>query len=309
MDYRGLHAGAALFVREQGMTFDFDWVDAFADAPFGGNGCAVVHGGAVLPDAVCMAYVRETSLVECTFTGPSDVADFKVKYYLASREIPFAGHPTIATVAALVHRGILGQGRVTLETGAGIVAVDVDAGMITMTQIAPEFGAVVPPEVVARVGGITPDAIVAPPQIVSTGLPFCITVLKDRATLEAVQFDPAGFAAYCSQLGLPSTDLMEPYWITLQGASARGDTYARLLLAPPSRSEDPFTGSATGAAAAYLWAKGLIENPVYVAEQGHGLGRPGQAQVEILGPRDAITGVKVAGRGVVVMSGKAYLPT
>ena len=93
------------------MDFDFDWVDAFTDQVFGGNGCAVVHGGAGLPDELCMAYVRETSLVECTFTGPSEVADFKVKYYLASREIPFAGHPTIATVAALRHRGLIGEGR------------------------------------------------------------------------------------------------------------------------------------------------------------------------------------------------------
>lgn len=290
------------------MGFDFDWVDAFADTPFGGNGCAVVHGGAVLSDATCMAYVRETSLVECTFTGPSDVADFKVKYYLASREIPFAGHPTIATVAALLHRQIIGEGALTLETGAGIVAVDVADGLITMTQVAPEFGAQVPADVVARVGGIAPDAIIAPPQVVSTGLPFCITVLRDRATLDALRFDDAGFAQYCRHLGLSSDDLMEPYWITLEGATAAGDTYARLLLAPPSPPEDPFTGSATGAAASYLWAQGLIEHPIFVAQQGHGMGRPGQAQVEVLGPRDAISGVKVAGRGVVVMSGQVYLP-
>ncbi|MFY0646859.1 PhzF family phenazine biosynthesis protein [Sulfitobacter geojensis] len=290
------------------MEFDFDWVDAFADVPFGGNGCAVVHGGAVLSDATSMAYVRETSLVECTFTGPSDVADFKVKYYLASREIPFAGHPTIATVAALLHRQIIGEGALTLETGAGIVAVDVADGLITMTQVAPEFGAQVPADVVARVGGIAPDAIIAPPQVVSTGLPFCITVLRDRSTLDALRFDDAGFAQYCRHLGLSSDDLMEPYWITLEGATAAGDTYARLLLAPPSPPEDPFTGSATGAAASYLWAQGLIEHPTFVAQQGHGMGRPGQAQVEVLGPRDAISGVKVAGRGVVVMSGQVYLP-
>lgn len=241
------------------MVFDFDWVDAFADAPFGGNGCAVVHGGAVLPDATCMAYVRETSLVECTFTGPSEVADFRVKYYLASREIPFAGHPTIATVAALLHRGIIGEGALTLETGAGIVAVDVADGLITMTQVAPEFGVRVPADVVAQVGGVAPDAIIAPPQIVSTGLPFCITVLRDRAAVEALRFDEAGFAQYCRHLGLSSDDLMEPYWITLEGATVAGDSFARLLLAPPSPPEDPFTGSATGAAASYLWANGLID--------------------------------------------------
>ena len=100
---------------------------------------------------------------------------------------------------------------------------------------------------------------------------------------------------------------MEPYWITLEGATAAGDTFGRLLMRPPSPPEDPFTGSATGAAASYLWSRGLIDGPSYVAEQGHGMGRPGHATVEVLGPRDAITGVRVGGRGVVVMSGTAYL--
>ncbi|MEQ5825921.1 PhzF family phenazine biosynthesis protein [Sulfitobacter sp. NFXS29] len=289
------------------MDFDFDWVDAFTDQVFGGNGCAVVHGGAVLPDAICTAYVRETSLVECTFTGPSEIADFKVKYYLASREIPFAGHPTIATVAALRHRGLIGDGPLRLETGAGIVEVEVRGAQIAMTQIAPVFGAEVPVDLVADVGGLEPGDIIGQPQVVSTGLPFCITVLRSRAALEGLKLDPRALADYNAHLGQDS-DMMEPFWVTLDGATAAGDTYARLLLAPPSPAEDPFTGSATGAMAAYLWARGLIDSPRFVAEQGHLMGRPGRAEVEVLGPRDAITGVRVAGQGRVVMSGRVLMP-
>lgn len=289
------------------MDFDFDWVDAFTDQVFGGNGCAVVHGGAVLPDGVCTAYVRETSLVECTFTGPSEIADFKVKYYLASREIPFAGHPTIATVAALRHRGLIGDGPLRLETGAGIVEVEVRGAQIAMTQIAPVLGAEVPVELVADVGGLEPGDIIGQPQVVSTGLPFCITVLRSRAALEGLKLDPRALAIYNAHLGQDS-DIMEPFWVTLDGATAAGDTYARLLLAPPSPAEDPFTGSATGAMAAYLWARGLIDSPRFVAEQGHLVGRPGRAEVEVLGPRDAITGVRVAGQGRVVMSGQVFMP-
>ena len=83
----GLHSRHFLTAGTRGRMswFDFDWVDAFSDTAFGGNGCAVVHGGAHLPETVCTAFVRETSLVECTFTGPSDVADFRVRYFLASR--------------------------------------------------------------------------------------------------------------------------------------------------------------------------------------------------------------------------------
>ncbi len=289
------------------MDFDFDWVDAFTDQIFGGNGCAVVHGGAGLSDTLCMAYVRETSLVECTFTGPSGVADFKVKYYLASREIPFAGHPTIATVAALRHRGLIGEGPLRLETGAGVVDVDVRGAQIVMTQIAPVFGVEVPVDLVARVGGVAASDIIGQPQVVSTGLPFCITVLRSRAALEALKLNPDALAEYNAHLGQGS-DMMEPFWVTLDGATAVGDTYSRLLLAPPSPAEDPFTGSATGAMAAYLWGRGLIDNPAFMAEQGHLMGRPGRAEVEVLGARDAITGVRVAGQGRVVMSGQVFMP-
>jgi len=290
------------------VKYDFDWVDAFTDETFGGNGCAVVHGGAELSDEVCMAYVRETSLVECTFTGPSQLADFRVKYYLASREIPFAGHPTIATVAALRHRGLTGEGALRLETGAGIVTVEVAGGQITMTQIAPEFGAKVPAEVLARVGGVAAEDIIGDPQVVSTGLPFCITVLRSRAALDALMLNVAALDVYCRELGQSQNDMMEPFWVTLEGATEVGDTYSRLLLAPPSPAEDPFTGSATGAMAAYLWEQGLIESPCFVAEQGHGMGRPGRAEVTVLGPRGAIMGVEVAGQGRVVMSGEVFMP-
>lgn len=289
------------------MAYEFDWVDAFTDRIFGGNGCAVVHGGAGLSEEICCAYVRETSLVECTFTGPSQVADIRVRYFLAQREIPFAGHPTVATVVAMRDRGLISDGSLTLETGAGIVAVEVTGTSVRMIQIAPEFGATVAPDLVADVGGIGPEDILGMPQVVSTGLPFCITVLKDRATLDRLSLNQAALIRYQAHINAPSPDIMEPFWVVREGATDAGDTYARLLLAPPSPAEDPFTGSATGAMASYLWKHGLIEQPEFVAEQGHGMGRPGSAQVEVLGPRDAISGVAVAGQGAVVMSGKVNL--
>ncbi|MEL6563506.1 MAG: PhzF family phenazine biosynthesis protein [Pseudomonadota bacterium] len=286
------------------MTFEVDWVDAFSDRAFGGNGCAVVHGAAGLDDATCMAFVRETSLVECTFTGPSQVADIRVRYFLASREIPFAGHPTVATVAAMRHRGMIGDGALTLETGAGIVPVEVHGTRIRMTQVAPQFGARPDAALVATVGGLKAADIIHPPRVVSTGLPFCITVLRDRATLEKAALQPGPFEDYLAHLGVHGTDVMEPFWVTLD---ADGGTFARLLMAPPSPAEDPFTGSATGAMAAYLWAEGLIETPQFTARQGDNLGRPGHARVEVLGPRDAISGVTVEGAAHVLMSGQLML--
>ena len=277
-----------------------DWVDAFSDRPFCGNGCAVVHDGGTLPSETCMAFVRETSLVECTFVGPSAMADWRVRYFLADREIPFAGHPTLATAAALADRG-LAAGRVVFETGAGPVAIDIAGdGTITMTQVAPRFGPLVAPERVAAVGGLSASDLAAQPQVVSTGLPFCIALLKDRDCLARLRLDRDALARFRDIVGGPA---IEPFWVCLGGATDAGDTFARLLLAPPSPPEDPFTGSATGAMAAFLWARGLVDRPHLVAEQGHWMERPGTARVEVLGPRDAITGVRVGGRAHLLMQG------
>ncbi len=287
--------------------FDFDWVDAFSDQAFGGNGCAVVHGGAALPDDICMAYVRETSLVECTFTGPSDVADIRVRYFLASREIPFAGHPTIATVEAMRSRGLFKGESLSLETGVGVVPVRLNGDEIEITQVAPQFGDCVPANLVAAAVGLPEEAIISPPQFVSTGLPFCITVLRDHDALRAASLDVDSLREITEMAGFSGSDMAEPFLVTLKGATEAGDTFSRLLLAPPSPPEDPFTGSATGAMAAYLWKHGLMPQDSFTAEQGHDMGRPGQATVTRVGSCDAMTGIRVAGSGRVLMRGQVDL--
>ncbi|MCT8330446.1 PhzF family phenazine biosynthesis protein [Albidovulum sediminis] len=291
---------------------EFDWVDAFTDRPFGGNGCAVFHQAGAIDAGTCMAIVRETSLTECTYLEPSAVADFRVRYFLADREIPFAGHPTIATVASLLERGMASGDSLTLETLAGVIGVEILAQpgampQIVMTQIAPEFREAVPPAEVAAVSGIEVDDIVGTPQIVTSGLPYCVTVVRSAGVLGRMRLDLAAMKDFSARYDRPGDPVMEPYLVALEGATPAGRTFARHLMAPPSPAEDPFTGSAAGPAAAYLWRHGMIECPRFVAEQGHLMGRPGHAQIEVLGPREAITGVRVGGQGRVLMQGRIRL--
>ena len=91
---------------------------------------------------------------------------------------------------------------------------------------------------------------------------------------------------------MPDTALLELLLVILNGAISAGDPYARLLLAPPIPAGDPFTGSATGAMACYLWLIGLIKSPRFTAEQGHGIGWLGQAQVTVLNLPEVISGVR-----------------
>lgn len=297
-------------------TYDFDWIDAFTEKRFGGNGCVVVHDAADVSVEARTALVRETSLSECSYLVGSDVADFGARYYLAEREILMAGHPTIATVASLINRGLVDPSpdgtAFTLEVGAGVLPITVTARdnrapLITMTQMAAKFGRTYQAAEIAAMYGLAAADIVHPPQISSTGTPFCVAVLKDHDALRRAVLNTEMLLDWRAQSDFEGAQVMEPFLVTLQGASADGDTYSRLLLPPPMPAEDPFTGSATGAMAAYLWHHGLIEAPRFVAEQGHWMGRPGQAMVEVIGPPEAISGVKVAGSGVVLMQGQIDL--
>ncbi len=289
------------------MDYACDWVDAFTDQPFGGNACAVVHGAEAISVEDRLKLVRETSLTECAYLVPSDVADFGARYYLTEREILMAGHPTIATVASLVSRGMVPENcEFTLEVGAGVLPISVKDGLITMTQAAPEFLGSYEPREIASIYGLEAEDIMGVPQVVSTGTPFCVAVVKDQEALRRAVLDVDALLAWRDLDGNSQSGVMEPFLVTLSGVD-QGDVYSRLLLPPPMPAEDPFTGSATGCMAAYLWANGLIDRASFVAEQGHWMGRPGQAQVEVLGAPDNITGVRVGGRGVVLMSGQLHL--
>lgn len=289
--------------------YPVDWVDAFTDRAFGGNPCAVVHDADAVPVERRIAFVRETGLTECAFVVGSRRADVGARYYVATGEIPMAGHPTVATVAALADRGLVAEGEIALEVGAGVMPVRIEreAGRtrVTMTQPAPVFGAEHDPGEVAALYGLAAEDVIAPPQRVSVGTAFIVTPLRDRATLDRARLDADALAAFKARHGY-GDGLMEPFLVTLGGATAAGDTYARLLLPPPMPAEDPFTGAATGCMAAYLFARGLI-GARFTAEQGHGMGRPGQAAVEVLGTPGAIAGIRVGGTGVVVIRGTVDL--
>src|SRR5882672_706023 len=83
-------------------TLPIVWVDAFTDRPLAGNPCAVVFDADGLDDATMLAIAGEMHLSETAFVRRSAVADFGARYFTPAEEIPLAGHPTIATVFAMV---------------------------------------------------------------------------------------------------------------------------------------------------------------------------------------------------------------
>lgn len=283
------------------------WIDAFTPQPMSGNPCVVVFDADEAAVETRIALVRETGLSECAYLVHSDKADFGARYYLATGEILMAGHPTVATCRALDEAGMLaGRERFTLEIGAGVIEIAVRRGagetVYTMTQPAPTFGRDYAPAEIAALYGLKAGDIVGTPRTVSTGTAYCIAVLRDLEALRRARLDLDAFRDW-----QPASDCTEPFLCVTQGFTGAGDTAARLLLPPPLPAEDSFTGSATGAMAAYLWANGLIGSARFSAEQGHWMGRPGRGEVEVLGPPDAISGVRLGGPAALLMDGRVRL--
>ncbi len=291
-------------------SYPYMLVDAFTDHPLGGNPCAILFDADSLDADTMQAIAREMNLSETSFVRRSEVADVGARYFTPAEEIPLAGHPTIATIFALAETGRIplngDHTTITLELQVGPIPVEIFSRdgvveRVVMTQKKPQFLATFDPADVLPIFGLTAaDALPGVPvQIVSTGTPQLMVPLRTQETLRRVTVDLPGLTALREASGFFSVHLF-----CLRGATPEGDTFARHFASPPDVFEDPFTGSATGGMAAYLWRYGLIDTPTFVAEQGHWMHRPGQASVEVVGPREAIETVKVGGAAATVVRGE-----
>lgn len=256
-----------------------------------------------------LAIAREMNLSETSFVWRMDDGRFRARYFTPAEEIPLAGHPTIATMYALVDSGrleldsdylklplVLRDGPVDVE----IFARDGGVERVVMSQRKPQFLATYTPANVLPAFGLEesdlfPDAVI---QTVSTGTPQLMILLKDLDSLRKATLNIEKYAALRN-----ASDFFSPHLFCLQGVE-NGATFARDFGLPPDTLEDPFTGSATGGMAAYLWHYGFLASPTFIAEQGHWMNRPGQAYVEVIGPREEIETVKVGGAAVTVLRGE-----
>jgi len=287
-------------------------VDVFTRVPLAGNPVAVVLDAESLGAEEMQAIAREMNLSETTFVLPPAAAgaDYRVRIFTPRHELPFAGHPTIGTVAALIASERLARPgvpmRVRQESGVGIVDVTVtpEAGGLSFSIAMPSpvwRAAQVGREQCARMLGGTPAGLARLPfEVVSTGLPWLVVPLDGLATTRSLRPDFAllsdvtareeatGVTVFCLEAEDPACTL-------------RVRSFAPGAGVP----EDPVCGSGNGAVAAYVARHGLlgVDELAYVAEQGAEVARPGH--VSVRGRRDerGEWHLEVGGAAVVVLDG------
>lgn len=102
--------------------YRFSLVDVFTRLPLQGNQLAVFTNAVGLTDDQMQRLAREVNFSESTFVFPAEKGgDLRIRIFTPTRELPFAGHPTLGTAFAMA--GPLQSVLMRIETAGGIVPV------------------------------------------------------------------------------------------------------------------------------------------------------------------------------------------
>ncbi|ALN74359.1 PhzF family phenazine biosynthesis protein [Aureimonas sp. AU20] len=246
--------------------------DVFSHLPTRGNGLAVVLDGEGLSDEAMQRFAVWTNLAETTFLlPPTDAeADYRVRIFTTSRELPFAGHPTLGSCMSWLHAGGRPRtpGVVRQECAVGLIEIDVSgerpAFVAPPTRVEPLDAARLDSAVKAL--RIDP-ADVLRSALLTNGPVWEFLELRDAAAVLAADATGASFP--------------EERAIGLLGAHPAGseaDVEVRMIDIWHGIKEDPITGSLNAAIACWLQAEGRLDAP-YVAAQGTRIGRHGRVHV------------------------------
>ena len=272
-------------------THAFRIVNVFAEAPLEGNPLAVVDDARGLDTATMQALALQFNLSETTFVLPSANATAQVRIFTPTFEMPFAGHPTLGTAHAVRELWNAGD-RVTLEMKAGVVPVDADGDVWTLSANAPKHRA--PEASRADLGamlGIDPDEVGDRPLWVDTGAEQLVVPLT---SFDAVRRCAPGAAALAEHASSGTRAMAYVF------ARERDRVLCRFFFRKhTSVIEDPGTGSACANLGGWLLATGSPLPQKLVVDQGEAVGRPCRLGLEVT----ADGRIRVSGRVVEVGRG------
>jgi trans-2,3-dihydro-3-hydroxyanthranilate isomerase len=292
--------------------FEYQICDVFTSKRLEGNQLAVFPDAAALTTDEMQAIAREMNLSETTFVHRRDknveqARGVRVRIFTTQEELPFAGHPTLGTAATI---------RQTLPeyANAESIVLDLNAGQITVTfqpdgnaehatfgemkQLDPVFGATHDAAAIAPLLGLLAEDIAEQaPQTVSTGMPFCIVVLRSVEALGRLKVDIRASERY-----FRGSDAKFPYVLAPEGD---GTWHARMQF---YNGEDPATGSAAGCAISYLVRHGLCAPGERLhLRQGIEMKRPSDLYISANSKNGKVVEVRVGGSTVPVAKGRLFL--
>lgn len=251
--------------------FPFHQVDVFTTEPLRGNPLAVVLGADSLSSDQMAAFANWTNLSETTFLLKPTVsgADYRVRIFTPSAELPFAGHPTLGSCQVWLTAG--GKPR-----DAEIIQ-QCEAGLIRIRRDGRQLGFAAPPlrragpvdaktlNKIAKILRIERAAILRSAHA-DNGPGWVAVMLGSREELLALKPDFAAMAGL--NLG-----------VIAPAAGPEFQFEVRAFAPGAGVPEDPVTGSLNAALAQWFFAEGLAPAESYIVAQGMALGRAGRVHI------------------------------
>ncbi|MGI8928600.1 MAG: PhzF family phenazine biosynthesis protein [Candidatus Limnocylindrales bacterium] len=323
--------------------FRFRQVDVFTDRALQGNPLAVFPDADDMSDEEMQAVAREMMLSETTFVtrataeGAAAGADYRVRIFTTTMELPFAGHPLIGTgwVLAEDERVQLSAGRVTVhqEVSVGILPLELTVSSsedgarvseITLGMAKPELIYRVPADELDELaetlevrsaelrwpGPADKGGQRRAPAVISCGLPYLVVPFSRVDLLADLDASHAlALARFAETYGADSAALVAP---GNSGAIPDADVHVRVLSDPRTGTvEDAATGSAAGPICIFLGYLAGRRGAAHrvVIEQGVEMGRPSRLVAEAdFGVDGEATAARVSGQVVPVIEGWVELP-
>jgi PhzF family phenazine biosynthesis protein len=262
----------------------FRQVDVFSPDPLGGNPVAVVLDAEGLTTEEMQLFARWTNLSETTFLLPPDPpqppdqesADYQVRIFTGSAELPFAGHPTLGTCHAWLEAGGVPAGgdQIIQQCKAGLIRLRRRDGRQDGRQDG-FLGFAAPPLI--RSGPVEESLIAE----ITALLGIDRSDIVDLAWADngpgwvAVLLDSAEAVLNLRPAGRPmDVGVVGPY----PAGSPQAFEVRAFVPADGRVGEDPVTGSLNAALAGWLRDTGRAKLP-YTASQGTAIGRSGRIHV------------------------------
>jgi len=296
------------------MALTYYILDVFTVRPFGGNPLAVVLDADRLSAAEMQTIAREFNLSETVFvltpTSPGHSA--RIRIFTPSRELPFAGHPTLGAAVLLAE---LGNGQsdaiIALEEEIGSVRVGVRMrgsgatfGEFDAPKVAGVPEALSEPEQIAAAVGLIPAEIGFEnhkPTLLKSTPSFAFVPVANLEAMSKVRIAPQHWARAFTDRGAIGV-----YLYTRQCVRVQSAFHARMFAPDLGVPEDPATGSATASFAYVVQEFDALPDGTHkrAIEQGFEMGRPSAIALTMTVSRGKIEAVRIGGHAVRVAEGQ-----
>jgi trans-2,3-dihydro-3-hydroxyanthranilate isomerase len=296
----------------------FIQADVFSDSPFGGNPVVVIPDPGPMAAEQMQALARGMSFGETVFVVPatSDEAAFALRCYTPTTQMSYSGHALLGASYVMYS-----EGRLAVEKPVCDILVEIQGALKSVRLVSeggvvvrvstvddpPQFGPII--EDYARIAGaLSMDAM----DIIHTGLP--VQTVRTSLSTVIVPVHSLHTVREMMPLGQTVDELLQIAGAELllvfahETLSPENDVHVRVFAPPVGLDEDPASGSANGALAAYLLENGVLRaapDAVLRSEQGTETGRPSVIELRV-DPSTTPATIRVGGRVARSVEGSVF---